>query len=152
MNFVLEMDVLVRVAGAMAVGVLLGLERELSEKPAGLRTHLLVSASACLFVLLGDMAISRFSATEGSDVIRADPIRIFEAIVVGVSFIGTGTIWHSERHHRVEGLTTAASLLFAAALGVAVALDRFLLALVLALAALAIGRTLRWIEQRFLED
>ncbi|MBA2668224.1 MAG: MgtC/SapB family protein [Trueperaceae bacterium] len=148
MDFTLELAVLLRVAGAMAVGTLIGLERELAGKPAGLRTHMLVTGASCLIVLLGDLAISEFYAAEASGVIQADPLRIFEAIIVGVSFLGAGTIWKSQDEHRVEGLTTAASLLFAATLGAAVALERFGLAVVLAVFTLALSRLLRLAEAR----
>lgn len=146
----METGVLVRVLAAMGIGMLLGLERELARKPAGLRTHMLVCGSACLLILLGDMIVSKFYESEATGVIRADPIRIFQAIVVGVSFLGTGTIWQSEREHRVEGLTTAASLLFSATLGITVALERFVLALALAVVAIVVGRSFKLFEQRFL--
>lgn len=149
MDLTTDVGVLVRVLAAMGVGLLLGVEREASGKPAGLRTHMLVSGSACLIVLLGDIVISTFGAAEPSGAVRADPLRLFEAIVVGVSFLGTGTIWKSEHGARIEGLTTAASLLFAAALGIAVALGLFALAVSLAVLVLVLGRALRWAETRY---
>jgi putative Mg2+ transporter-C (MgtC) family protein len=147
-----DVTLLVRVAVAMGVGMLLGWERELAGKPAGLRTHMLVSGSACLLILLGDIIISEFYASEPASVIRTDPIRIFEAVVVGVSFLGAGTIWKSANEHRVEGLTTAASLLFAATLGIAVAVERYVLALLLALFAVALSRVLGMVEARLLRQ
>ena len=150
MDLTTDLGVLVRVLGAMGIGMLLGLERELSDKPAGLRTHMLLTGAACLLVLLGDLVITEFGAAEAAGIIRSDPVRIFEAIVVGVSFIGTGTIWKDRSEGRVEGLTTAASLLFAASLGIAVAIDRWALAVALAVAALGIGRALRWLEDRYM--
>lgn len=146
-----DMTLFIRVAVAMGVGMLLGLERELAGKPAGLRTHMLVSGSACLLILLGDIIISEFYASEPASVIRTDPIRIFEAVVVGVSFLGAGTIWKSANEHRVEGLTTAASLLFSATLGITVAVERFELALLLALFAVVLSRVLGLVEARVLK-
>ena len=146
MDITQDTTLLVRVAIAMGIGMLLGLERELAGKPAGLRTHMLVSGSACLLILLGDIIISEFYASEPASVINTDPIRIFEAVVVGVSFLGAGTIWKSTREHRVEGLTTAASLLFSATLGIAVAVERAVLALLLALFAVALSRVLGLVE------
>jgi putative Mg2+ transporter-C (MgtC) family protein len=112
----------------MVLGGIIGMEREIAEKPAGLRTHMLVAGAAALLVSLGDVAIQHVSIDVGSGLVRSDPIRIIEAVVTGVSFLGAGTIirHHSEQH--VEGLTTAASILFAAAVGMSVALAQWVLA------------------------
>ena len=144
----LDLAILWRVVLAMAIGGILGLERELADKPAGLRTHMFVAGAACLLVLLGSVVIEEFEAGQPNQILQADPIRLFEAIVVGVSFLGTGTIWQSEREHKVRGLTTAASLLFTSALGIAVAVERAPLAVLLALLALVVGRGLGWVEDR----
>lgn len=64
----------------------------------------------------------------GGDLVRTDPIRIVQAVITGVTFLGAGTIIRSGSGHRVEGLTTAASILFAAAVGISVALSHYLLA------------------------
>jgi putative Mg2+ transporter-C (MgtC) family protein len=111
---------------ALLAGALVGAEREAAEKPAGLRTHMLVAAGATLFVAIGDALVRGIDP--GSATLRGDPIRILEALVTGVSFLGAGTILRRERRGAVEGLTTAASLLVTAAIGAAIALDQFLLA------------------------
>lgn len=133
----LDLFIALRVGVAMLIGALLGFERELHDKPAGLRTHMLMAGAACLFVLLADLSIDAIEV-DGNDnaAIRSDPIRVFEAIVVGISFLGAGTIIRHPDSTRVEGLTTAASLLFTGGLGIAVALGRIPLALALALVAL----------------
>lgn len=144
----LELDILWRVVLAMVIGGIIGLERELADKPAGLRTHMFVAGAACLLVLLGGVVIAEYSVEQNDRILRADPIRLFEAIVVGVSFLGTGTIWQSEERHKIKGLTTGAALLFTSALGIAVAVDRGPLAVLLALLALVVGRGLKWVEER----
>lgn len=101
-------EVLVRLALALVLGGLIGVERETVEKPAGLRTHMLVTLGAALFTL-----ISR----EGFFGSGADPARIASNIVVGIGFLGAGTIWRSGV--TVQGLTTAASLWTSAAIGTA---------------------------------
>jgi putative Mg2+ transporter-C (MgtC) family protein len=113
---------------AMVLGGAIGWEREAADKPAGLRTHMLIAGAAALLVALGDVLIDHFGASQGSDLIWSDPIRIIQAIIAGVSFLGAGTIIRRAGGTKVEGLTTAASLLFAAAIGVAVALSQLLLA------------------------
>lgn len=145
-----EVATFLRVAFAMVLGGVVGIERELAGKPAGLRTHMLVAGASTLLVLLGDTIISQFASEELSGTIRSDPIRIFEAIIVGISFLGTGTIVRGAKEQQVEGLTTAASLLFMAAVGIAVALERTLLATALTLLVLVVGRGLRWFEHGLL--
>lgn len=141
-----------RIVGiAAAVGAVIGTERECAGKPAGLRTHVLVSAAAALFVVLGFSVVEAFRDHEYTAV-RSDPIRILQAIVIGVSFLGTGTILQ-DRSGKVEGLTTAASLLITASLGVAVALGHVSLAaavtvgLVVLLAG--IGQLEAWAARRY---
>lgn len=122
-----------RILGAMLLSLLLGgligFERETANKPAGLRTHMLVAAAVTLIVDLGDVVIAIFSQeTVGSDVVQADPIRIIEAVTAGISFLGAGTILQ-RRNKTIEGLTTAASILFTAAIGISVALSQYVVAI-----------------------
>lgn len=131
----------------MGLGAVLGFERELVHKPAGLRTHVLVAASACFLVQLGELIIAHFAANAALQPIEADPIRILQTIIIGLSVLATGTIWQDREAREVEGLTTAASLLFTGALGVAVALDRMLLALGLTILVLLAILLLRVIER-----
>jgi putative Mg2+ transporter-C (MgtC) family protein len=122
-----ELQMLGKVLIGALLGGLVGLEREFAEKPAGLRTHMLVGATAAFFVMLGTRMISLFGP---QDFLRVDPLRIIEAIVVGISFLGAGTIFKYTRQGEgvVEGLTTSASILAVAAIGIAVALNAFIVA------------------------
>src|SRR3990170_1283422 len=92
-------EILLRLILALVLGGLIGLERETVEKPAGLRTHTLVTLGAALFTLI---------SKEGFFGSGADPARIASNIVVGIGFLGAGTIWRSGVN--VQGLTTAAIL------------------------------------------
>ena len=143
-------DPVIKVVAAMVLGGLIGLEREIADKPAGLRTHILVSGASSLLVVLGDVMIMQYSGSIFAEVIRADPIRIMEAIITGISFLGAGTIIFRSRDETVEGLTTAASILFSAAIGITVALQQFALATILTILAIVILVGLGYIE-RFLE-
>jgi putative Mg2+ transporter-C (MgtC) family protein len=127
MDISFELQMLGKVVIASLLGGLVGLEREFAEKPAGLRTHMLVGATSAFFVMLGTLMISLF---DPQDFLRVDPLRIIEAIVVGISFLGAGTIFKYTRQGEgvVEGLTTSASILSVAAIGIAVALNAFILA------------------------
>lgn len=155
---IIESDLLllpiIKVLYAMLLGGLMGLERELAHKPAGLRTHMLVTGSATLLVVLGDIMINNYSGGAVVDAIQADPIRIMEAIITGISFLGAGTIIFRNRDETVEGLTTAASILFASAIGITVALEQFLLSGMLTVIAIVIlfglgyiDGFIRWLRQ-----
>lgn len=137
----------IKVIFGMFLGGLIGLEREFADKPAGLRTHMLVAGASTLLVVLGDVMITNYSGSAYVNAIRADPIRIMEAIITGISFLGAGTIIFRSRDETVEGLTTAASILFAAAIGITVALHRYILAAILTIIAIVILFGLGYIEQ-----
>jgi len=124
------------VALAMILGTAIGFERESADKPAGLRTHMLVAGVTALLVAVGDVVIVHFDLDVSEGVIRTDPIRIVEAIITGVSFLGAGTIIFHCSEEAVEGLTTAASILFAAGVGICVALLQFVLAIGVTILAL----------------
>ncbi|MFG0334841.1 MAG: MgtC/SapB family protein, partial [Maioricimonas sp. JB049] len=119
MNLPPDVDSIMLVALAGLLGGVIGFEREIADKPAGLRTHIFVAAAAALLVLLAEGAVDFFQQTGSDTQIEADPIRIIQAIVIGISFLGAGTIVH-RRGEEVEGLTTAASIFLTASIGIAV--------------------------------
>ena len=106
-----EWEALVRIGLALAAGALLGLEREVADKPAGLRTYALVAQGAGLFMVLG-ILLSDQSFGEGASI---DPSRIASTVVQGIGFIAGGVIFTVGA--RVQGLTTAAGIWVAAAAG-----------------------------------
>jgi putative Mg2+ transporter-C (MgtC) family protein len=146
MDWSTELPMLIRVLIAGALGAIVGLERELSQKPAGLRTHVFVSAGSALLMLISQTIVLQFSA-QGTNSISADPIRVIQAIVVGISFLGTGTIIH-QGDREVEGLTTAASIFLTSGIGIAVAVGQYLLAGGTALFAVIVLYGLGWLEHR----
>jgi hypothetical protein len=79
------------VALAGALGAIIGVEREFADKPAGLRTHILVCAASALLMLIGKGVLQQFSVEGVDSAYRADPLRIIQAIVIGISFLGAGT-------------------------------------------------------------
>ena len=143
----MQLEIIGEVALAMLLGGVIGFEREMADKPAGFRTHMLVAGAAALLVGLGDAMLRRF-AMDTSVNASSDPIRIVEAIVTGISFLGAGTIFRRDRSEQVEGLTTAASILLCAAVGISVALRQFVLAAGVTLLALIVLRGLTFIENR----
>ena len=110
-----EFEYVLRLLLALGLGAILGFERERVDKPAGLRTHILVSLGSCLFTILS------LTAFPGSD-----PARIASYIVVGIGFIGAGTI--IQTRERIIGITTAASLWIVASIGMAIGAGLYLLA------------------------
>jgi putative Mg2+ transporter-C (MgtC) family protein len=143
-NWQEQLAVAAKVVIAGFLGGLIGLERELANRPAGLRTHAILAAAAAMLVGTVDLLIAQFSAETPSSILRADPIRVVEAIVTGVAFLGAGTIFRDRAHNTVEGLTTAASLLLVAAIGVSVALRQLLLAALITVLTLVLLRALTW--------
>jgi putative Mg2+ transporter-C (MgtC) family protein len=113
-----EADVVVRLVAAAAFGMVIGIERELREQAAGLRTHMLVAIGSCLFTLVGAYG---FEGIAGAT--NPDPSRVASNVVTGIGFLGAGAILREGIS--VRGLTTAASLWVVAAVGMAVALGMF---------------------------
>jgi putative Mg2+ transporter-C (MgtC) family protein len=109
-------DAFLRLAVAAGLGAAIGIERELREREAGIRTHLLVSLGACLFTIVSAYGFHAFLSS-GASVVRADPTRIAAQIVTGIGFLGAGAI--IREGISVRGLTTAASLWMVAAIGMA---------------------------------
>ena len=109
-------EALGRLALAAALGGAIGFERELRDREAGLRTHLLVCLGSALFTIVSAYGFREF-LTSGDQVIRADPTRIAAQIVTGIGFLGAGAI--IRQGISVRGLTTAATLWVAAAIGIA---------------------------------
>jgi putative Mg2+ transporter-C (MgtC) family protein len=133
-------ETLLRVAVAAALGGAIGLERELDEKAAGLRTHMLVAAGSALFTLVGAYGFAEFP---GSSV---DPSRIAAQIVTGIGFLGAGVIFR--QGFSVRGLTTAASLWLAAAIGMAAGAGYWKGAVIAAGAGLIALRPVEWLKER----
>jgi putative Mg2+ transporter-C (MgtC) family protein len=141
----LQLLLIAEVAFAMVLGGIIGFERELANKPAGFRTHMLVSGAAALLVGMGDALVAKFAEDAGHELIQADPFRIIGAVVSGISFLGAGTIFRGGGQH-VEGLTTAASLLISASIGVAVGSRQWITAIGVTLLTLAVLRALVYVE------
>lgn len=104
-----------RLGLATALGAVIGLDREWRDRPAGLRTHILVALASAMFTMLSFELF--LMADQASDQGRPDPVRVVEAVLTGVAFLGAGTIIRSAR--QLEGVTTGASIWLVGAIGVA---------------------------------
>lgn len=123
----LELDFAIRLALCLVLGVAIGVERELRNKPAGISTHCFVMAGACLFTFIS---------------IAADPnspARIAAQVVSGVGFLGAGMILKSD-NNTVRNLTTAAAIWFAAAIGMAIGIGWYAIAIIASVYAVVVPR------------
>jgi putative Mg2+ transporter-C (MgtC) family protein len=117
---------LLRLVLATALAAMLGWEREQAGKPAGLRTHMLVGLASALYTALGTLAIASTEGLPGN--IRGDPVRIIQAVALGIGFLGGGAISAGRSDASTHHLTTAASIWSTAAIGIAAGLGHYLLA------------------------
>jgi putative Mg2+ transporter-C (MgtC) family protein len=124
---------LLRIAVAAGLGGAVGFERELREREAGLRTHLVVCVGSALFTLVSAYGFHDFLVS-GGNVVRADPTRIAAQIVSGIGFLGAGAI--IRQGLSVRGLTTAATLWLVAAIGMACGAGYYSAAIISTAAAL----------------
>lgn len=147
-NWAPQLTVLATTAYAMVLGGMVGFERELKQRSAGFRTHMLVAAAAALLVGLGDLLAVHFTAAYDATSIRLDPIRLIEAVVAAVGFLGAGAIFRGSDSNGVSGLTTAASMLMVAAIGIAAGLHAYVLALGATVLTLLVLMVLAWVERR----
>jgi putative Mg2+ transporter-C (MgtC) family protein len=140
-NWLPQVELAIKVAIAGLFGGIIGFERELADRPAGLRTHALLSAAAAMLVGTSDLIVEHFVIQTTRDILRVDPIRVVEAVVTGTAFIGAGTIFRHRSQRTIEGLTTAASLVLAAAIGIAVAMRQLLLGAMICVLVLILLRS-----------
>lgn len=103
-----ELEIVLRLVLSAVIGGAIGIEREASNRPAGFRTHILVSVGSTLIML-----VSAYGMGEG-----ADPARLAAQVVSGIGFLGAGTILRTGNH--IKGLTTAASLWVCAGIGLSI--------------------------------
>ena len=118
-----ELSICLRLVCAMVVGAAIGMEREYTHRPAGLRTHMLVALGSCVVAITGELLFSHYVALGATP----DPARLSAQVITGVGFLGAGTIM--KEGPTVKGLTTAASVWAVACLGIAAGFGYYALAL-----------------------
>ena len=133
---------------ALLLGSVLGLERTLSHKTAGIRTYGLVSMGACLFVIL-----ARLMAPE-SDIGSPGQMYVLQGLIVGIGFVGGGTILHAREHNHehASGLTTAAGLWVAAGIGAASGYGFTSLAVMVTVMTLLVFRLFWLVESKLVKN
>jgi putative Mg2+ transporter-C (MgtC) family protein len=136
-------QMILRLCCALAAGGMIGWERELQEKPAGLRTNMLVALGAAVVVLAGLQLAKTGIAGENE---AAAASRIIQGVVGGIGFLGAGTILQSR--HSIHGLTTASALWLSAALGVASGLGLYKLTITAAVLGIVVLTVFALVEQQ----
>lgn len=130
--------IVLRLALAVTLGAVIGYERELRGKDAGLRTHILVSLGAAIFILV--------PVTSGMQ--PADVSRVMQGVIAGIGFLGAGAILKQEKDQEVKGLTTAASIWVAAAVGLSAGYGREATAVASTLVALFVLAVLGRLDKK----
>lgn len=140
-------DIIVRLLIAAVLSGLIGIERESKKQAAGLRTHVLVGTGSCLMMILSITGFDSIISID-NDAIRFDPGRIPSYVISGIGFLGAGTI--IVQRGSVRGLTTAASIWVAAAIGLVVGIDMYFAAILTTLIVLVTLHFLEKLERKFL--
>ncbi len=136
-----DIELAIRIVLAVVLGGIIGTEREVHDKPAGLRTHVLICAGATLFTIISISFTGQY----------IDASRVAAGIVTGVGFLAAGAIFRAEK--QIQGLTTAADIWVIAAIGVAIGIGYYsaaLLSTILVFFVLMVGRILK--EKRGKQD
>jgi putative Mg2+ transporter-C (MgtC) family protein len=143
MMTVTHTEMVLRMVTAMMLGAAIGFEREAKDHPAGLRTHILVALASATFMLVSTQFVY-FQHYTKEELIQVDPSRIASGVVMGIGFLGAGSILRTGLH--VHGLTTAASLWMVTAVGLAAGCGMFPEAVAATCAALFVLIGLSFIE------
>lgn len=146
-NYNEQLMILAHIAVASVLCGIIGFEREHMKKPAGLRTNMIIGGASCLIVSITLPLIAQLEVFTLEGEVRTDPIRLLQALVVGISFIGAGTIIKSQGE-RISGLTTAATLLYSMGVGITVALKQYVVAIGVTVLVLIVNFVIRKIEHR----
>jgi putative Mg2+ transporter-C (MgtC) family protein len=127
-----------RLLVALVSGALVGIQRELTHKPAGLRTHMLLALGTALFVIVADEA----------GMSKSDLSRVLQGLVTGIGFLGGGAILKLTAEHEIHGLTTAAGIWMTAAASAAAGLGQLVLAVLGVVIGLVVLQAFVKVEQR----
>jgi putative Mg2+ transporter-C (MgtC) family protein len=140
-----EVDIAVRLMLAAALGGVIGLDRQMRDRPAGLRTHMLTAMAAALFTLITFEIFHTVRSLENAPTV--DPIRIIEAVTAGVAFLAAGAIIQTRGD--VKGLTTGAGMWLAGAIGVTCGAGFYRMAIIATVLAFFVVTVLHEVTKRY---
>lgn len=145
-------DVIIRVIIAVVVGMIIGIERELSNHPAGMKTHALVCLGAAITSMISaEMCYTLMVDPNLSSSTKVDASRIASGVVSGIGFIGAGAIIKSKDGSVVTGITTAATVWISGCMGLAIGMGYFRMVLIAIFAILFTTITLKGLEDKFIK-
>lgn len=124
-----NLEILIRLVGALLLGGLIGIERSIVGKRAGVRTYALVSMGSAVFVIVSELVVAQYLG-----VVNLDPMRVAAQIVVGIGFLGAGLIIF--KGSKLSGLTTAAGLWVSAGVGMSIGFGFYIVGLMVSLLTL----------------
>ena len=139
-------DIVLRMACAMLVGAVIGTEREFTHRPAGMRTHMLVSLGACAVMITSQMLFAQYRVYGATP----DPARLSAQVITGIGFLGAGTIL--KEGPTIKGLTTAASIWAVACLGIAIGGGYYAVGLVGAACMMITLTVFEWLQELLLRN
>lgn len=134
-------EIVINLGIAMFLGMVIGLERFVAGKTAGMRTYTLVALGSALFVIISQLVSARFPGNDGFD-----PLRVAAQVVAAAGFLGVGAIFH--RNNQVSGVTTASGLWVAAGVGMASGFGLYSIAIAVTVCTLFIFIVLWFIEKQ----
>ena len=137
-----------RFVGAILLGGIIGFEREAKNRPAGLKTHIMVALAAAVFAIISVESIH--TAGMDSENFKPDPLRVVEAVTAGVAFLAAGTIVLSRGE--IHGITTGASLWLAGAIGLCLGFGHWVIGFAAVIAGIAILFFIGFLEDRMASD
>ena len=139
-------EVLLRLLCAMFIGAVIGTERELTHRPAGMRTHMLVALGSCVVMITSQMIFHQYRAFGATP----DPARLSAQVITGVGFLGAGTIL--KEGPSIKGLTTAASVWAVACLGIAVGGGYYALGIIGTVGMIIILVLFEWLQEKLMHE
>jgi len=139
-------EIIIRLFIALMLGMIIGTERVLAHKTAGMRTYAFVSMGSALFVIITILIGQEYLSL--SDNVNFDPSRVISQIVVGVGFLGAGAIMFLPKNHQISGLTTASGIWVSAGIGITAGMGRFDVAIVATILSLFIFIVLWFVEEK----
>ncbi len=144
--FLANQDIIIKLVLSMSLGMVIGIERYIAHKSAGMRTYALLSMGAALFVVLGNAVINSYMNLSS---IGMSPLQIIAAVITGIGFLGAGAMFKNES--TLIGLTTATGLWVSAGIGMAVGFGFYALAIITTILILFIFVILWILEKRILD-
>ncbi len=139
-------EIIIRLAGAMVIGAIIGTEREYTHRPAGMRTHMLVALGSCAVMVTSQLMFVQYHAFGASP----DPARLPAQVIAGVGFLGAGTILRDGTS--IKGLTTAASVWAVACLGIAIGAGYYILAVAGTACMLITLTFFEWLQKKLIHS